>query len=224
MIQYKIKSKKINDVNTGLLDYPILMASDVLLYDTNFVPVGNDQKQHIELISNIAKRFNNLFGEVFTLPKAIISKSASRIMALDNPTIKMSKSIGNEKAGHMINLLDDEKIIKKTIMSSVTDSNNEMNFINASPGIKNLILIIESLSGENRAFISEKFKILGYKSLKEYAFELIMETLKPIQKKYNKIIKEHCYLDSIIKEGKEKVSLIAKSVMKRIRSLTGIGL
>ena len=223
MSQYKLNSKLFDSIGTGLLDYPVLMASDILLYNTDLVPVGEDQKQHVELTCEIARRFNNLFGKIFKIPQVVICKNRARIMSFNNPNIKMSKSIGLKKKGHIIGLLDSEKTIKKTIMSSLTDSGNEMRFKYASDGVKKLIKIAEILSDENIEQISNRFLGLGYSDLKKHVFELVFDTLKPIQKRFYEIINDQNYLNSIIERGRRKVAPIAKKVMYRVKKVIGIG-
>ena len=166
MTQYKSKAAELKSVGTGLLDYPVLMAADILLYNTDVVPVGDDQLQHIELCRDVAGRFNHLFGETFKLPEHRLPVSGARIMGLDNPMNKMSKSDGAIKVGHSIGLLDDEKVIKKAISRSVTDDGQNTSFESASPGVLNLLTIYRSLTDLSNEEIENLFEGKGYGYLK----------------------------------------------------------
>jgi len=223
MTQYKSKSKLVESLGTGLFDYPVLQAADILLYDTNFVPVGADQVQHIELTRDIAKRFNNLFGEVFVMPEPLLGKSGSRIMGLDEPETKMSKSIGEKRDGHSIGLLDSEKSIKKAIMRSVTDSNAETRFEHACPGVLNLLTIYEVFSGKSKAEIEAHFEGKGYGFLKKELLSIVLDSLKPIQENFNYIMSNGDYLEQVLKASTDKVNAIATNKMEQVKSALGIG-
>lgn len=222
MTQYKSKSSGADTVGTGLLDYPVLMASDILLYQTDVVPVGEDQKQHIEITRDIAQRFNSLFGEVFKLPKELIRASGARVMGFDDPSVKMSKSIAAKKEGHSIWLLDDHDTIKKTIMRAVTDTGNETRFDHASSGVKNLLSLYQIFTAKSKSEIESHFEGKGYGTLKKELVEVVINALEPIQKRYNELMSESNYIDDILKEGKEKVAPIAETTLKSVKEHIGI--
>ncbi len=222
MTQYKTKAKNLESVACGLLDYPVLMASDILIYDTDLVPVGEDQKQHLELACEIARRFNGLFGETFKIPKVMIPKLGARIMGLDDPTQKMSKSVGAEKAGHAIGLLHSEAQIKKTIMSSVTDSGQETNYELASPGVKNLLNIYCAISKESSEQASLRFAGLGYGALKKGVLEVVLETVRPIQSRFNQLTTDQKYLTDIAIKGAERARALAATKMIEVRTRVGV--
>jgi tryptophanyl-tRNA synthetase len=223
MTQFKSKSERAKSIGTGLLDYPVLQAADIILYDTTEVPVGEDQKQHIELTRDIATRFNNLFGEIFVLPKAVIPKVGARVMGLDEPEVKMSKSIARSRPSHAVGLLDDEKTLKKVIMSSVTDSERETRFENASPGVLNLLSIYQALTNESREAIEARFEGKGYGELKKGVLTAMIETLQPIQTRYKEIMNDRAGLESTIKRGAEQAREIAVKTMEKVRKAVGVG-
>jgi len=223
MTQFKSKSDTAKSIGTGLLDYPVLQAADILLYQTDLVPVGQDQKQHIELSRNIAQRFNHMFGEAFRLPDPVIPKTGARIMGLDDPGAKMSKSIGEAKRGHAVGLLDPEKQLRKAIMSAVTDTENEARFDHCSPGVLNLLTIYQALTKEQPEVIESKFHGQGYGNLKKAVADAVVETLKPVQEKYAEIREDPGYLESLLAGGADRVRPIAQATMKRVRECVGIG-
>ncbi len=222
MTQYKSKSEKLEYVGTGLFDYPVLMAADILLYKTDLVPVGDDQKQHIEITRDIAQRFNHLYGDVFKIPEELIRKSGARIMGFDDPENKMSKSVGEITQRHSIGLLDTPDIIKETIMKATTDSNRETRFDYASPGIKNMLVLYESLTGEPRADVEKHFEGKNYGNLKKELVDVVIESLEPIQSEYKRIIKEESYLNNILDQGKEKAIEIASDTMDSVKKNMGL--
>ena len=222
MTQYKSKSKSSKSIGSGLLTYPVLMAADILLYDTDLVPVGDDQKQHVELACDIAGRFNHMFGDTFKIPKVVIKKTGARIMGFDDPTNKMSKSLGELSNTHLVGLLDSEKQIKKTIMSAQTDSGSEINFDKLSAGLQNLVTIYEALSGESLEQIKNKFTGIQYGYLKKAVFEIVLEKLKPIQAEYAKISSDQNYLDQTAKEGAQKALAVAGPIMQRVKKAVGV--
>lgn len=223
MTQYKSKSEGRESIGAGLLTYPVLQAADILLYDADFVPVGEDQVQHVELTRDIAIRFNNLFGEVFVLPKAEIPKVGARIMGLDDPTAKMSKSVEAERPGHAINLLDDPKTLKKSIMAAVTDSEREVRFEHASPGVRNLLTIFHVLSGRPMADISAEFEGAGYGPLKRALVEVVTTSLAPLQERYNELISDTKRLDGILEDGAARARAIASRTIARAKEAMGVG-
>jgi tryptophanyl-tRNA synthetase len=223
MTQFKSKAAGRESVGMGLLDYPVLQAADILLYDTEFVPVGADQKQHIELTRDIAIRFNKLFGDVFVLPAPLIPKSGARVMGFDEPDHKMSKSVAEERPGHAVGILDSEKRIRKTIMGAKTDSGCEFNPEHASSGVRNLITILEALTGESQAAISGRFAGQGYGYLKKEVFEAVLATLLPIQEEYHRYIDDPAQLDALLDTSTASVQRIAEATMDRVRNAVGVG-
>lgn len=223
MTQFKSKSEGRESVGTGLLTYPVLQAADILLYDADFVPVGEDQVQHVEITRDIAIRFNNLFGEVFVLPKAEIPKVGARIMGLDDPTVKMSKSIEAERPGHAINLLDDPKTLKKSIMAAVTDSEREVRFEHASPGVRNLLTIFHVLSARPMADIEAEFEGAGYGPLKRALVEVVTTALAPMQERYFELISDPKRLDGILEDGAARARAIASKTIARAKEAMGVG-
>jgi len=222
MTQYKSKSEKLESVGTGLFDYPVLMAADILLYKTDLVPVGDDQKQHIEITRDIAHRFNHLYGDVFKIPEELIRKGGARIMGFDDPENKMSKSVGEITQRHSIGLLEPPNIIKETIMKATTDSNRETRFDYASPGIKNMLVLYESLTGKSRTEIEKHFEGENYGKLKKELVDVVIESLEPIQSEYKRIIKEESYLNNILEQGKEKAIEIASDTMDSVKKNMGL--
>ena len=207
---------------TGLFCYPILMAADILLYDTNIVPVGNDQKQHVELCRDIAKRVNNTRKETFVIPEGRLMKAGARIMALDDPAKKMSKSAANIHS--TISLLDTSNKIKKSIMKATTDSEGIIRFdIESKPGISNLMSIYSVLSGESFADIETSYKGKGYGDFKKDLVGIVQESLAPIQNRYEEI-RHSDELISDLKNGAERANEIAEKVMKRVKENFGLGL
>ena len=202
MTQYKSKSKNLKNINAGLFTYPILMAADILLYQADLVPVGSDQKQHLELSRDIALRFNNKYSETFKIPESFIPETGSRIMSLQNPDDKMSKS--DDNLNNIIALLDEPNIIKKKINRAVTDSGSEIVFDNKNKaGLSNLINIYKSLSNESISDIEKNYQGKMYSDFKQDLSNLIIETLKPIKLEYDKLIKDKDYLLTILKNGSE---------------------
>ena len=202
MTQYKSKSKNLKNINAGLFTYPILMAADILLYQADLVPVGSDQKQHLELSRDIALRFNNKYSETFKIPESFIPETGSRIMSLQNPDDKMSKS--DDNLNNIIALLDEPNIIKKKINRAVTDSGSEIVFDNKNKaGLSNLINIYKSLSNESISDIEKNYQGKMYSDFKKDLSNLIIETLKPIKLEYDKLIKDKDYLLTILKNGSE---------------------
>ncbi|MBA2666586.1 MAG: tryptophan--tRNA ligase [Trueperaceae bacterium] len=223
MTQFKAQAEARESVGSGLLTYPVLQAADILLYDTEVVPVGEDQVQHVELTRDVAVRFNRLFGDTFVLPRAVIPKAAARVMALDDPTAKMSKSIAAERAGHAIGLLDSPAVLKKSIMSAVTDSGRETRFEQAGPGVRNLLTIYQVLSNEPMAAAEARFEGQGYGALKKGVLELVVETLAPIQARYTELMREPAELDAILARGAEQARAIAAPVLARVKAAVGVG-
>ncbi len=223
MTQFKDKSRGKESAPTGLFTYPILMAADILLYDTDIVPVGNDQKQHIELCRDLAIRINNRFDKkVFVVPEGRFMKSGARVMALDEPTSKMSKSAPNPKS--RISLLDEPNVIKKAIMSATTDSEGTIRFdIEEKPGISNLLNIYSAFSGLSVEDIEKKYEGSGYGAFKKDLVDVTVDALTPIRERY-KEIRDSQELKDALKEGAEKANAIAERTMARINKTFGLGI
>lgn len=221
MTQFKDKSSKNpKNINVGLFNYPALMAADILLYKSDFVPVGADQKQHIELTRDVAMRFNRDFGEVFTIPEPLIFKNGARIMGLDNPNIKMSKSI--KAPNHAIFLLDSPEIIDKKIKKAVTDSNPIIEFDEARAGLYNLLGIYEILSGENKQAIEAHFANKNFSALKSELSELIISTLAPIRSEYERLLGDEKFLSEILENGKNEALPIARQTYNSVKEKIGL--
>ena len=209
MTQYKDKSIKQESVGTGLLDYPVLMAADIILYDAHYVPVGEDQKQHVELTRDIAQRFNHLYGDTFVLPEVLIPTAGARIKGLDDPTAKMSKS--SEKQGHALRLLDPPDVLRKSIMRATTDSENRIAFDpDRQPGVFNLLTIYQALTGESEAAILSEFEGQGYGALKKRVAEVVIAALEPIQQRYHDMASEPGYIEQVLEAGADRVRPIAE--------------
>lgn len=221
MTQYKDKSTKYKNIPVGLFTYPILMASDILLYDADYIPTGIDQKQHVELCRDLAIRFNNKYGNTFKIPEPMIPEMGAKIMDLQEPTKKMSKSSENQKG--IIYLLDDEKTLRKKIMSAVTDSDATICYdLDNKPGISNLLTIYASLKEISIEDTVNHFKDYNYGSLKKEVADIVVEKLTIIQDKYNEIINSD-YLDKILDEGRNKTIEIAKAKYEEVRIKMGLG-
>lgn len=221
MTQYKDKSSKFKNIPVGLFTYPILMAADILLYDADYIPVGVDQKQHVELCRDIAERFNGKYGETFKVPCPMIPKIGAKIMDLQDPTKKMSKSSPNPKG--IIYLLDDEKTIRKKIMSAVTDSDASIYYDEENkPGISNLLTIYTVLKEISIEEAVEKFKDYNYGNFKKEVADVVVEKIMQIQDKYNRIINSD-ELDKILEDGRIKTTEIAKEKYELVMKKIGLG-
>lgn len=221
MTQFKDKSSKGENISVGLFTYPILMASDVLLYDADYVPVGIDQKQHVELARNIAIRFNNKYGDTFVVPECLIPEVGAKIMDLQEPTKKMSKSDDSYKG--TILLLDSEKDIRKKIMSAVTDSDSKIYYdVENKPGISNLLTIYASVTDMNLEDVCEKFKDYNYGNFKKEVADAVVDKLLKIQEKYNEIINSDL-IDKILDDGMNKTCEIAKIKYEEVMKKMGLG-
>ena len=221
MTQFKEKSRNKENVSVGLFTYPILMASDILLYDADVVPTGIDQKQHVELARNLAERFNKKYGDTFKIPEPMIPEIGAKIKDLQDPTKKMSKSSTNQKG--IIYLLDDETTIRKKIMSAVTDSEGKVYYDeNNKPGISNLLTIYSYFKNTNIKEAEEHFKDYNYGNLKKEVADIVVDNLTKIQSKYNEIINSK-ELDEILDNGKNKMNEYAKRKYEDIRKKVGLG-
>ena len=222
MTQFKDKSKNKESAPTGIFSYPVLMAADILLYDTDIVPVGNDQKQHIELCRDIAIRINNKYKKTFVVPDGRFLKEGARIMALDDPTKKMSKSAENIHS--RISLLDEPSKIKKSIMKATTDSDGVVRFdVENKPGISNLLNIYSVLSGMTVPELEAKYEGKGYGDFKKDLVEVVVEALAPIKERYEQI-RHSDELIEILKDGAVRADAIAKQTMKRVKENFGLGI
>lgn len=222
MTQFKDKSLKNHNFSAGLLTYPILMASDILIYDADYVPVGQDQKQHVELARNIAQRVNNKYNiEIFKVPEPLISENGAKIMDLVDPTKKMSKSTDNPNGS--IFILDDEDVIRKKIMKATTDSDMEIRYDPENKaGISNLMTIYSTLTGISLNDIEQKYKGANYGTFKADVAQIVINTLKPIHEKYHDLINNDDVLNRIIQDGKEKTMIIAKDKYERLAKIVGL--
>lgn len=221
MTQFKDKSNGKESVSAGLLTYPPLMAADILLYNTHVVPVGDDQKQHIELTRDLAERFNKRYGDVFVIPEIQLPKAGARIKSLQEPTKKMSKSDTNTKA--TIRFLDTPKQIEKKIKSAVTDSDGIVAYDEVNkPGVSNLLTIESAVTGQTIDALVKKYDGLGYGAFKEGVATSLIEHLTPIQARFNELI-DSPELDQILDEGAEKANEIAQSTLKKMESAMGLG-
>jgi tryptophanyl-tRNA synthetase len=222
MIQFKTRAATLESVGTGLLAYPVLQAADILLYRADLVPVGEDQRQHIELTRDIARRFHTLFGEVFTLPEAMVRPGGARIMGLDDPTAKMSKSVAETRNRHAIGLVAPPDVIRDAILHAVTDSGREVRPDHASPGVTNLLTIYELLSGRRREAVQAEFIGKGYNTLKRTVADLVVTALEPIRQKYFDLSAEPETLDAILADGAERARPLAGPTLHRVRQLMGL--
>jgi tryptophanyl-tRNA synthetase len=222
MTQFKEKAEKQKEqVSVGLFDYPSLMAADILLYDTDTVPVGEDQKQHVELTRDLAQRFNSIYGETFRLPEPLIPDVGSRIMGLDDPTKKMSGS--ETGSGHAINLLDPPDDIRSKIMKATTDSKRDIIFDERRPGIFNLLTIFQSISGKGNKEIEAQYEGKGYSEFKKDLAELVVDYLRPIQERYQELTSEPGRIDSILDAGAAKARPWAEKTLARVKDRIGLG-
>ena len=222
MTQFKEKSQKQKEqVSTGLFDYPALMAADILLYGTDLVPVGEDQKQHVELARDVAQRFNSIYGETFVVPGVVIPETGARIMGLEDPTKKMSKSEAGQ--GHIIYLLDSPDDIRAKIMRATTDSLREIRFDESRPGICNLLVIYELFTKLGRKEIEARFEGKGYVDLKRELAEVVVENLSPLQSRYRELTADPTYIDSLLTEGAARIRPVAEKTLTIVKERVGLG-
>jgi tryptophanyl-tRNA synthetase len=221
MTQFKDKSEQEEVVTAGLFSYPALMAADILLYRTDAVPVGEDQVQHLELTRDLAQRFNSLYGETFVLPQAVLSETGARIMGLDDPTMKMSKS--TDQPGHAIALLDTPDEIRAKISRATTDSMREIRFDGNRPGVSNLLGIYQSLTGISRADIEARFAGKGYSDLKRELADVVVSSLRPLQTRYRQLSGDPAHLDAVLEEGEARVRPIAEMTLALAKERVGLG-
>ena len=224
MTQFKDKcAKHADNINAGLYTYPVLMAADILLYQTDLVPVGVDQKQHLELTRDIAERFNNLYGDVFKIPEAYIPKVGAKIMSLQEPEKKMSKSDENPNA--FIALMDPPDVIRAKIKRAVTDSDGEIRFDPENkPGVSNLLSIYGAIKGIAPEDAQKDFSGMGYGQLKEGVAESVLSVLEPLQQRYSEIRSNKPFLNEIMRAGAERASYVANKVVSKVHKKIGFGL
>ena len=221
MTQFKDKAAKHADnINAGLYTYPVLMAADILLYQADVVPVGIDQKQHLEITRDIAERFNNLYGEVFTVPEAYFGKNSAKVMSLQEPTRKMSKS--DENVNATIMLLDDKDTIIRKFKRAVTDSEAEVRYGEDKPGISNLMDIYGCVTGKTNDEITAEFAGKGYGDFKLAVGEAVTDELAPLQKRYEELLKDKAYIENCIKENDAKAAYFANKTLRKVHKKIGL--
>src|SRR5579872_5554078 len=220
MTQFKAKSQAQETIGDGILQYPVLMAADILLYQAAIVPVGEDQSQHLELARDIAQRFNSLYGETFTMPATHLPTVGARIMGLDDPEKKMSKS--ETGGGHAISLLDPPAAIRKKILRATTDSNPGVDYENMGPGVRNLLTIFQAFSGWSDANTRAHFTGMRYGDLKKQVAEAVMAALEPIQKRYQEIMSERGFVAQVLASGAERVRPLAQDTVNKVKKAMGL--
>jgi tryptophanyl-tRNA synthetase len=222
MTQFKEKSAGAEgeSVGVGLFDYPVLQAADILLYQADAVPIGEDQRQHVELTRDIAERFNNAFGKTFAIPEPLIKSTGARVMSLDDPTKKMSKSAGSE--ANYISLTDSAEVIRRKIKRAVTDSGTEVRSGEDKPALTNLLTIYHLFSGEPTAQIEARYQGKGSADFKQDLGDLVVEALAPLQQRLTDLAADKTYTLDVLKEGAERAEAVASRTMKRVRERIGL--
>ena len=224
MTQYKDKAAEKESVSTGLLDYPVLMAADIILYDAHEVPVGDDQKQHVELARDIAQRFNHLYGETFVVPEPVIPAVGARIMGLDNPAVKMAKTYSHIR-GHMVKMVDDPKEIERSFKRAVTDSGNEIRFSDdpGKAGVNNLLGIYRVITGKSESEVEADFAdARGYGDLKQRVADAAIEELTPIRERYDELMKDVGELDRLLARGAESAQAVSGPKLQEVKRRMGL--
>lgn len=221
MTQYKEKAKKFKkNLNAGLLNYPLLMAADILLYQTDVVPVGEDQKQHVELTRTIARKFNQKFGQTFKIPEVKLPKSGAKIMSLQQPTRKMSKTDSPES---YIGLFDEPAQIKEKIMKAVTDTGKVIKYDpKKKPGISNLLTIYSLFFSKTTKEIEKKFKGKGYSDFKKSLIDLLINSLEPFRRKRKELLSREVYVKEILSQGRKRAQVLASSTIQQVRKKMGL--
>lgn len=220
MTQYKDKSQRHSDnINAGLFTYPVLMAADILLYQTDLVPVGADQKQHLELARDIAIRFNNVHGETFKVPEGYFGKVGARVMSLQDPTKKMSKS--DEDPNGFVSILDSPDVIVRKFKRAVTDSDNEIRFSEDKPGISNLLSIYSAITGSTIEESEREFSGKGYGDFKMAVAEVVVDELRPLQERFKELSSDKAYIDSIIKKNADTANYLATKTLRKVQRKVG---
>ena len=221
MTQFKEKSARAGDnINAGLFTYPALMAADILLYQADLVPVGIDQKQHLELTRDIAIRFNNIYGDVFTVPEPYIPKEGAKIMSLQEPEKKMSKSDENENS--FIALLDPPDVIARKLKRAVTDSDGEIRFAEEKPGVSNLLTIYSAVTGKTVAESEKEFAGQGYGTLKQAVADAVIAELEPLQKRYAEVRGDKAFLEGVMTENAERAFCAARKTLSKVQRKIGL--
>ncbi len=222
MTQFKDKSQRHGDnINAGLFTYPVLMAADILLYQADLVPIGQDQKQHLEITRDVADRFNNIYGDTFTIPEAFIPKIGAKIMSLQEPEKKMSKSDENENA--FVLILDSQDAVMRKFKRAVTDSEREIRYDEQNkPGVSNLISIYSSVTGKGISDIEKEFEGRSYGDLKETVGQSVVDMLVPIQQKFNEFSADKEQLNLILKENAEKAAYMARKTLSKVQRKVGL--
>lgn len=220
MTQFKSKSESQETIGSGLLMYPVLMAADILLYNAAVVPVGDDQAQHLELTRDIAQRFNALYGETFVMPETKLPMAGARVMGLDDPEKKMSKSA--EGVNHAVALLDPPAVIQKKILRATTDSNPAVDFETMGPGVANLLDIYRAFDGTSDEALRAEFSGMRYGDLKKRVAGMVIAHLEPFQKRYQEITKEPGYVAGVLRSGAERVMPIAQGTLEKAKSRMGV--
>ncbi len=221
MTQFKDKSQKNEDnINMGLLDYPVLMAADILLYQTDLVPVGVDQKQHLEIARDIATRFNNIYSPTFVVPEGYIAKQGAKVFSLQDPTAKMSKSDPDPNAS--VAIIEDPDSIMRKFKRAVTDCETTVEIRDDKPGIVNLLTIMSTMTGESIESLAERYRDGGYAKFKQAVGESVVERLKPIRDEYNRLIADKGYLMQVAKEGAEMAGYLAQKTIRKVKRKIGL--
>jgi tryptophanyl-tRNA synthetase len=220
MTQFKAKSEAQESILSGLMQYPVLMAADILLYQAAIVPVGDDQSQHLELTRDIATRFNSLYGDTFVVPQTKLPSVGARIMGLDDPEKKMSKSAPG--SGHAISLLDPPDVIRKKLSRATTDSNPAVHFETAGAGVRNLLAIFQAFTECSDDALKAQFSGMRYGDLKKTVAEAVIASLEPIQKRYREITAETGYVARVLADGAEKVTPIADDTVRKTKLAMGL--
>ena len=221
MTQFKDKSQKNADnINMGLLDYPVLMAADILLYQTDLVPVGVDQKQHLEIARDIATRFNNAYSPTFVVPEPYISKQGAKVFSLQDPTAKMSKSDPDSNAS--VAIIEDPDSIMRKFKRAVTDCETTVEIRDDKPGIVNLLTIMSAMTGESMESLANTYHDAGYAKFKQAVGESVVEKLRPIREEYNRLMQDKAYLMQVAKDGSEKASYLARKTIAKVKRKIGL--
>jgi len=222
MTQFKVKSENQESVSTGLFDYPVLQAADILLYDTNEVPVGEDQKQHVELSRDIAQRFNNIYGETFVIPEPVLPTTGARIRALNDPSTKMSKSLVHIR-GHGVRIADEPDEIRYVLKRAVTDAGRDIVFSDdpEKAGVNNLLEIYELITHQDRTSIEAHFAGKGYGDLKSEVAEALIEELRPVRERYHELMADPAELDGMMARGAERARSVAEPKLRVVKERVG---
>ena len=220
MTQFKDKSAKHADnINAGLFTYPVLMAADILLYQTSFVPVGADQKQHLEITRDIAQRFNGIYGDMFTVPEPLITKTGARVMSLQDPERKMSKS---DPEDTFVSLLDDADTVRRKIRRAITDSETEIRYDpEQKPGVSNLLSIISALTGETPESVAASLDGQGYGALKSRTADCVIAALEPLQAEFRRLIADKEYLMKVLNGNSERAAYLASRTLRKVQKKIG---